>query len=255
MNENERGDQSEGGSGSGSGVGWHARALTRMQNDSKSAAALSSFDPGANDLVFLLCVQSKGAGDGFACALLCNDDTTTLTAAGAGEVNEENVNRDNKPGEAQSHHHLRHVVAVDAFGRVLELSKEDYEVFEREIRDVKELPKLQEFMGQWRVKRPITCLPFYKVDIFPGRRKSSSSSSSSKRVEEGEEREDKVTATVYGWNANTDELERETVGRTRLPGSLQRLIGLGMEGRDGYNRTIERDEEVIGKVMALGGLQ
>ncbi|KAG8829784.1 hypothetical protein FRC18_009024 [Serendipita sp. 400] len=252
MNENERGDRSAEG-GSGSGVGWHARALTRIkQGNSKSAAAPSSFDPGANDLVFLLCVQSKGAGDGFACALLCNDDTT-LTA-GAGEGNEKNVDRDNKPGQAQSHHHLRHVVAVDAFGRVLELSEEDYEVFEREMRAVKELPKPQEFMGQWRVKRAITCLPFYKVDIFPGGRRSSSSSSS-KRVEEGEEREDKVTATVYGWNANTDELERETVGRTRLPGSLQRLIGLGMEGRDGYNRTIERDEEVIGKVMALGGLK
>ncbi|KAG8840666.1 hypothetical protein FRB91_005820 [Serendipita sp. 411] len=254
MNENERGDRSAEG-GSGSGVGWHARALTRIkQGNSKSTAAPSSFDPGASDLVFLLCVQSKGAGDGFACALLCNDDTT-LTDAAAGEGNEENVDRDNnnKLGVVQSHHpHLRRVVAVDAFGRVLELSKEDYEVFEREMRDVKELPKPQEFMGQWRVKRAITCLPFYKVDIFPGRR---SSSSSSKRVEEGEEREEKVTATVYGWNANTDELERETVGRTRLPGSLQRLIGLGMEGRDGYNRTIERDEEVIGKVMALGGLK
>ncbi|KAG8840651.1 hypothetical protein FRB91_005840 [Serendipita sp. 411] len=255
MNENEREDRSaEGGSGSGSGVGWHTRALTRIkQGDSKSAAAPSSFDPGASDLVFLLCVQSKGTGDGFACALVNiarsvvdNDDTITV---GAGEGKDEEEEHNSEPGVVQSHH-LRHVVAVDAFGRVLELNKEDYEVFEREMRAVKELPKPQEFMGQWRVKRAITCLPFYKVDIFPGGR-----SSSSKRVEEGEEIEDKVTATVYGWNANTDELERETVGRTRLPGSLQRLIGLGMEGRDGYNRTIERDEEVIGKVMALGGFK
>ncbi|KAG8810081.1 hypothetical protein FRC17_003108, partial [Serendipita sp. 399] len=213
-----------------------------------------------------------GSGDGFACALLNlvvdNDDSGQLDAKddhNTAERGDEsiqkgmytNVMKGSNPDEdclgepgasvAEPPRRIRHV-AVDAFGRIMELSEQEYAAFEREMKGVKELPTPPEFMGQWRVKRRITCLPFYEVCIFSERLMRDGSEPGGQGQEEGTTR-----ATVYGWSERTDELEEETVGRTRLPAPLQRLIGLGMEGRDGYDRTLSRDEEVVRRILALAG--
>ncbi|KAG8816578.1 hypothetical protein FRC17_000269, partial [Serendipita sp. 399] len=222
-----------------SGKGWHERALALVNQ--RDTIALS---PEKSDLVFLLRVQSKGSGDGFACALLNvmvdNDDSGQADAKDDHNIDGRDYvsihKGDPETTVAEPRRRIRHV-AVDAFGRILELSEQEYAAFEKEMKGVKELPTPPEFMGQWRVKRPITCLPFYEVSIF-----------SERLMGEGGQVQGEGTttrATVYGWSERTDELEQEMVGRTRLPASLQRLIGLGMEGRDGYDRTLSRDEEVF----------
>ncbi|KAG9056843.1 hypothetical protein FS842_009363 [Serendipita sp. 407] len=117
--------------------------------------------------------------------------------------------------------------AVDASGRRLTLSKADFDAFTSDIEAVKELPSTGEFGGQWRVKHERTGYPIDRV-LIPG--------------------QDEVS--VYGWSKDVDTLESETQGLDRLPASLQQLIGLAKEARDGYRRG-HRDETVVEQVLAL----
>lgn len=104
-------------------------------------------------------------------------------------------------------------IAVDARGKVLSLSNDDFAAFEAKIEEVKALPQTSGFRGQWRVKQQRTSYPIDIIQI-PGEAERS----------------------VYGWSATTSTLEETTNGYTTLPEPLQTLIGWAREAREGYHR-------------------
>jgi len=118
-------------------------------------------------------------------------------------------------------------IAVDARGKVLTLSADDFAAFEAKIKEVKALPHTSGFKGQWRVKHDRTSFPIDIVQI-PGEAERS----------------------VYGWSATTTTLEETTKGHASLPEPLQTLIGWAKEARTGYHRG-QGDQTVIEKVKAL----
>jgi hypothetical protein len=119
--------------------------------------------------------------------------------------------------------------AVDARGKILILSDDDFAAFMTKVEEVKALP-VPEQLGQWRVKQQRTSYP---IDILklPGQ----------------------PDVSVYGWSASTSTLEGPTEGHTSLPDPLQTLVGWAKEAREGYQRghVDPADQEVIDQVKNL----
>jgi len=160
----------------------------------RATAHTGSFEPTKEDVVLNVLINSQVEHDGFTLGLV-------------------------KPN-----------IAVDARGKVLILSDNDFAAFEAKVGEIKELPPTGNFMGQYRVKQQRTSYP---IDILklPGQ----------------------ADVSVYGWSAATSTLEEPTNGHTSLPDPLQTLVGWAKEAREGYQRSHvdPADQTVIDKVKNL----
>ena len=113
--------------------------------------------------------------------------------------------------------------AVDAAGKVLQITTLDFIGFETWIQQVAALPAVS-----WSVAHNITDYP---VDIL--------------KTPAG------LRASVYGWDPKTDVLNKPTAGYTRLPTPLQSLIGLARESWEGTNYSSPRNQTLINQILAF----
>lgn len=121
--------------------------------------------------------------------------------------------------------------AVDALGRVLILSPEDFEGLRSLAQQTADLPQTGIFMNTWRIAQPRTSQPIERLVVFG---------------EDGQ----KVQTSVQGYERGMTQLQTPVGDYTDLPTTLYTLFGLILEARDGYERGQE-DEGIIDEVKAL----
>ncbi|CAG7849508.1 SubName: Full=Uncharacterized protein {ECO:0000313/EMBL:CCA74560.1} [Serendipita indica DSM 11827] len=113
--------------------------------------------------------------------------------------------------------------AVDAGGKILRITASDFVAFQTLIQQVGTLPKVG-----WSVAHNRTDYP---VDIL--------------KTPAG------LYASVYGWDSATDVLTGPTAGYTKLPPSLQSLIGLAREAWEGYTYFSARNQTLINQILSF----
>ena len=121
-------------------------------------------------------------------------------------------------------------IAVDARGKVLELTPADFDELSLVVGQIDSLPKAGGFRNQWRVHHERTSYPIDRIVV------------SKDKQEELEE------TGVYGWSAETRALDKPVEQYKELPDCLQTSIGLLREARTGYVRGGE-DREILRKVL------
>ena len=124
-------------------------------------------------------------------------------------------------------------VAVDAKGDILVVTQDDFVGLEQLAKQTLDLPHTDLPMNTWRVKQRRTDMPIHRLHV---------PRSSDEIVETG----------VQGFEKGKKELKEPVSGINELPEVLHEIIGLVVEGREGYERG-KANEEVIGKVKAVLG--
>ncbi|CAE6537661.1 unnamed protein product [Rhizoctonia solani] len=120
-------------------------------------------------------------------------------------------------------------VAVDAMGRVWALTDKDFDALTKLATLTTDLPDTGAFRNQWRVKHDRTDYPIDQLYI---------ATSSGLH-----------TIGVYGHDGETTTLKPPVGDITDLPTSLNSLVTLAKEGREGFQRGQE-NAEVTSKVKA-----
>lgn len=122
-------------------------------------------------------------------------------------------------------------VAVDARGEILVVNQEDFEGLETLARASLELPPTELPMNTWRISQRRTDQPIHRLHV---------PRSADEIVETG----------VQGFEKGKKVLKEPVAGITELPEVLHEIIGLVVEGREGYERG-KANEEVISKVKGV----
>ncbi|QRW20298.1 hypothetical protein RhiXN_09273 [Rhizoctonia solani] len=120
-------------------------------------------------------------------------------------------------------------VAVDAMGRVWTLNDVDFDALTKLATLTRELPDTGAFRNQWRVKHDRTDYPIDQLYV-----------STSAGLH---------TIGVYGHDGETTTLKPPVGDITELPTTLNSLVTLAKEGREGFQRGQE-NSEVTNKVKA-----
>ncbi|KAF9501480.1 hypothetical protein BDN71DRAFT_1492156 [Pleurotus eryngii] len=134
-------------------------------------------------------------------------------------------------------------IAVDAMGRVLQVSAEDYKGITSLAYEVLVLPSTGTFRNTWALKRPATSQPIDRILVA---------------VKGGGDPEGGVElkeTSVQGFSKQlTMELKRPLTdeGITHLPSSLSELAGLVLEAREGFVPGDE-DRQMVTKVKDVLG--
>lgn len=122
-------------------------------------------------------------------------------------------------------------IAVDARGVVLVVNQDDFAGLEKLAKQSLELPQTGLPMNTWRINQRRTDQPIHRLHV---------PRSSDEIVETG----------VQGFEKGKKSLKEPVDGINELPEVLHEIIGLVVEGREGYERG-KANEEVIGKVKAV----
>ncbi|QRV92449.1 hypothetical protein RhiJN_20467 [Ceratobasidium sp. AG-Ba] len=121
-------------------------------------------------------------------------------------------------------------VAVDAMGRVLVLTKEDFSALSSLAAETATLPNTGSFRNQWRVKHDRTDYPIEQLYV-----------ATSNGLH---------TIGVYGHDGQTTTLKPPVGNIANLPAPLNSIITVAKEGRNGFERGTE-NTEVVSKVKAV----
>ncbi|KAJ8696876.1 hypothetical protein PTI98_006703 [Pleurotus ostreatus] len=136
-------------------------------------------------------------------------------------------------------------IAVDAMGRVLQVTAEDYEGIISLAHEVLALPSTGTFRNTWALKRPTTSQPIDRILVAVKGRGDSEGDVELKET------------SVQGFSKQlTMELKRPLTdeGITLLPLSLSELAGLVLEAREGFvpgdedKRMVTKVKDVLGDV-------
>ncbi|ESK87057.1 hypothetical protein Moror_11938 [Moniliophthora roreri MCA 2997] len=175
--------------------GWHARALETPYTD--------PFAPAAENLVFVALQNTPVTPEGFTLAIFKQET-------------------DNKN------------IIVDAQGRTLLLSENDYSGLVTIALKTLDLPPTGNFRNMWVVDQPTTSQPIDRLlvkDPDSGKLKQTS---------------------VQGWSETRRTLRQPVGDYTELPQVLVDLVGLVREAREGFVPGLGKpDPEMVTKVKAI----